>query len=85
MSTNIIQASFFEVNPESSQSIIASAHQDANAIIDWLSIPGVGERYMLDVDYVISLLRILINSCTPEQAVGDIDLLIGYVKMAVGE
>lgn len=62
---------------------IANAHHNAQSMIDWLSLPSVAERYqILDVGYIIGLFRLLMESCTKQEAIADIELLVEYVKLA---
>lgn len=68
---------------ESLPTSVQEAHQDAQNLINWLSIPGVAERYNLEAGYLIGILKMCINSSTPEEAVGDIYLLAEYIKKMV--
>lgn len=80
MAIGIVSTRVPEVNPE----FIQDAHRDAQAIVDWITVPGVAARYGLDVQFLAPMLITLIYSCTPDEAVGDIYLLIDHVKRAVG-
>lgn len=73
-----------KMNTQSLPKNVQEAHQDAQNLIDWLSISGVAERYNLEVGYLIGMLKMCIHSCTTEEAVGDIYLLADYIKGAVG-
>lgn len=86
MATQIVPATIFDVNPETEVDPVTSAHTDAKDLITWLSIPGVAARYgIVEVEWVIGMLKILMSSCTPIDAIEEINHLTAYVRDLVGQ
>jgi len=83
MLTKIVSTHVPEANPQPLDERVANAHHDAQNLINWLSIPGVALRYNLEAGYLIGMFRMCMSSSTADEAVGDIELLIGYVKQTV--
>ena len=83
MFTEIVSIRVPESNPQPLDERVANAHRDAAALISWLSIPGVGEKYNLEAAYLITMLKMCMDSTSPGESVNDIDLLVEYIRQAV--
>ena len=74
------------VKTETLEERIANAHYEARSVIQWISLPSVAARYeLLDVEYLVSILSVCIDSISPEEAIIDIGLIIDYVKSQIVE
>lgn len=83
MSAQILTFPVPESNPQPLDERVANAHRDAAALISWLSIPGVGEKYNLEAAYLITMFKMCMESTSPGESVNDIDLLVEYIRQAV--
>lgn len=85
MAAQILTFPVVQTNPQPLDERVQNAHRDAAALISWLSIPGVGLKYNLEAAYLITMLKMCMDSTSPGESVNDIDLLVEYIKGAVAQ
>ena len=85
MFTEIVSTRVPNSNPQPLDERIQEAHRNAQNIINWITVPGVGQRYDLDVEFLVLMFTVLIHSTSPMESVDDIELLIDYVRDTVGQ